>query len=37
MAANVKEVKAKNFDIERSAEEERKLSFKNEVCVGCGI
>jgi 4Fe-4S ferredoxin len=37
MATTTKEVKAKNFNIERSAEEERKLSFKNETCVGCGI
>ncbi|MDL2246122.1 4Fe-4S binding protein [Methanobrevibacter sp. OttesenSCG-928-K11] len=37
MIKNVKEVKDKDFNIERSAEEIRNLSFKNHVCIGCGI
>ena len=37
MIRNLKEVKDNNFDITRSAEEVRNLSFKDHVCIGCGI
>lgn len=37
MIKNVKEVKDKDFNITRSAEEVRNLSFKNHICIGCGI
>lgn len=37
MIKNEKVVKDKDFAITRSADEERKLSFKNHLCVGCGI
>ena len=36
MIANTKEVKDEGFDIKRSAEEVRNLSFKDHLCVGCG-
>ena len=34
---NVKEIEGKNFNIKRSAEEDRILSFKDHVCIGCGL
>ncbi|MBO4516707.1 4Fe-4S dicluster domain-containing protein, partial [bacterium] len=34
---NVKEVEGKNFNIKRSAEADRILSFKDHVCIGCGL
>ena len=37
MIRNLKEVKDNNFDITRSADEVRKLSFNDHVCLGCGI
>ena len=37
MIRNLKEVKDNNFDITRSAEEVRNLSFNDHVCLGCGI
>ena len=37
MIRNLKEVNDNNFDITRSAEEVRNLSFKDHVCIGCGI
>jgi len=37
MVSNTKEVKDLDFDVTRSADEERKLAFKDEVCIGCGI
>lgn len=37
MIQNIKETKDKDFDITRSADEVRNLSFKNHVCIGCGI
>ena len=38
MVANIKEVKAKEVTVKRaSPEEKRELSFKDEICVGCGI
>ena len=37
MIRNLKEVNDNNFDITRPAEEERNLSFKDHVCIGCGI
>ena len=37
MIKNVKEVNGKDFNITRSAEELRKLSFNDHVCIGCGI
>ena len=33
---NVKEIEGKDFNIKRSAEEDRILSFKDHVCIGCG-
>ena len=37
MIRNLKEVKDNNFDITRSADEVRNLSFNDHVCLGCGI
>ena len=37
MIRNLKEVKDNNFDITRSADEVRSLSFNDQVCLGCGI
>jgi 4Fe-4S binding domain. len=37
MIRNLKEVKDNNFDITRSAEEVRNLSFSDQTCLGCGI
>ncbi|WP_409200058.1 tungsten-dependent formylmethanofuran dehydrogenase subunit FwdF [Methanobrevibacter sp. DSM 116169] len=37
MIKNVKECKDNDFDIKRAAEEVRKLSFDDHVCIGCGI
>lgn len=37
MIENLKENEGNDFKIKRSAEEERILSFKNHVCIGCGI
>ncbi len=37
MIKNIKDVKGKDFKITRSAEEVRELSFKNHICIGCGI
>ena len=37
MIRNLKEVKDNNFDITRDAEEVRNLSFKDHICIGCGI
>ena len=37
MIRNLKEVNDNNFDITRSAEEVRNLSFKDDICLGCGI
>lgn len=37
MIKNMKEVNEKDFNITRSAEELRALSFKDHVCIGCGI
>ena len=37
MIRNLKEVNDNNFDITRSAEEGRNLSFNDHVCLGCGI
>ena len=37
MIRNLKEVNDNNFDITRSAEEVRNLSFNDSVCLGCGI
>jgi len=37
MVSNTKEVKARDFDIVRSAEEKRELSFSDDICIGCGI
>ena len=37
MIRNLKEVNDNNFDITRSAEEVRNLSFKDHACIGCGI
>ncbi|MBO7443861.1 MAG: 4Fe-4S binding protein, partial [Methanobrevibacter sp.] len=34
---NVKEIEGKDFNIKRSAEEDRILSFKDHVCIGCGL
>lgn len=34
---NIKEVDGNNFKIKRSANGERVLSFKNHVCIGCGL
>ena len=37
MIKNVKEVKGKDFNIKRSAAEDRELSFNDDICIGCGI
>ena len=37
MVKNIKEVEGKNFNIKRSLGEERVLSFKDHVCIGCGL
>lgn len=37
MIKNIKEIKDNDFEITRSAEEVRNLSFKNHICIGCGI
>ncbi|MDD5959730.1 MAG: tungsten-dependent formylmethanofuran dehydrogenase subunit FwdF [Methanobrevibacter wolinii] len=37
MIKNEKEIKGNNFNITRSAEELRTLSFNDHVCIGCGI
>ena len=37
MIANIKKVEDKDFNIKRSVEDERKLSYKDHVCIGCGI
>jgi 4Fe-4S ferredoxin len=37
MIKNEKEIKGNDFNITRSAEELRKLSFNDHVCIGCGI
>ena len=37
MSNNIKDVKGNDFKITRSSEEIRDLSFKNHVCIGCGI
>ena len=34
---NIKEIEENNFKIKRSADGERVLSFKNHVCIGCGL
>lgn len=36
MIANTKKVKDEDFNIKRSADEVRNLSFKNHICIGCG-
>ena len=38
MVTNTKEVIEKDINVERSSDEEkRELSYKDEICVGCGI
>ena len=37
MIKNIKETKGKDFNVTRSADEVRNLSFKNHICIGCGI
>ncbi|MGZ7068375.1 MAG: 4Fe-4S dicluster domain-containing protein, partial [Methanobacterium sp.] len=37
MVANIKEVKTEGCNIKRVGEENRELSYKDEICVGCGI
>ena len=37
MIENLKENEGNDFNIKRAAEEVRNLSFKNHLCVGCGI
>lgn len=37
MIKNEKNVEGNDFNIKRSAEEERVLSFKDHVCIGCGL
>jgi 4Fe-4S ferredoxin len=37
MIVNTKEVTDKDFSIKRLAEEIRSLSFKDHICIGCGI
>lgn len=37
MVKNVKEIEGNDFNIKRSADEGRILSFKNHVCIGCGL
>lgn len=37
MIENLKKIEGNDFNIERAADEVRSLSFKNHVCVGCGI
>ena len=34
---NVKEIEGNNFKIKRSANGERILSFKSNICIGCGL
>ena len=37
MVKNIKEAEGKDFCIKRSLGEERVLSFKDHVCIGCGL
>ncbi|HTX61619.1 MAG TPA: 4Fe-4S dicluster domain-containing protein, partial [Methanobacterium sp.] len=38
MVVNTKEVAEKDMNVKRSSDEEnRELSYKDEICVGCGI
>ena len=37
MIKNITDIKDNDFKITRSADEERNLSFRNDVCSGCGI
>ncbi len=37
MIKNVKAIKGNNFDIKRSAADDRQLSYDDQICIGCGI
>ena len=37
MIKNKKEVMDNNFAITRAADEVRKLSFNDQICLGCGV